>query len=60
MVKGKGQSVADGPLAEKDLEVGYTLVQAENLGQAMELSLGCPLFEAGGCVEVRTVTQIST
>jgi hypothetical protein len=50
------KSVTDGPFAEaKDLIGGYTLVQAKDLAQAADLTSGCPIFEAGGFVEVRPI-----
>jgi hypothetical protein len=47
--------VTDGPYAEKDLVGGYTLINANDLNHATELTVGCPIFDAGGLVEVRTV-----
>lgn len=59
LVKGKEKSVTDGPFAEaKDLVGGYTLVTAKDLGEAAELSKGCPIFEHGGSVEVRPVMKM--
>lgn len=50
------KSVHDGPYAEaKDVVGGYTLIEAADLNQAVELSKGCPIFDLGGCVEVRPV-----
>jgi hypothetical protein len=50
------KAVTDGPFAEaKDLIGGYTLVLAKDLAQAAELTSGCPIFEAGGFVEVRPI-----
>src|SRR5262247_2588679 len=50
----------DGPYAEaKDIVGGYTLIEARDLGQAVELSKGCPILEADGTVEVRPVMKIS-
>ncbi len=56
VVRGTAGAVTDGPFAEvKDVIGGYTLVAAEDLEQATQLSKGCPVFEAGGYVEVRPV-----
>jgi hypothetical protein len=49
------REVTDGPYAEKDLVIGLTLVDAKDLATATELSKGCPIFEQGGCVEVRPI-----
>jgi hypothetical protein len=58
VVKGKQKTITDGPYAEKDLVGGYTLVEAKDLSQAAELSLGCPIFDYGGSVEVRPVAKM--
>jgi hypothetical protein len=59
-VKGKQKTVTDGPFAEtKDVVGGYTLIEARDLDQAVELSKGCPIFEYEGGVEVRPVMKIN-
>jgi hypothetical protein len=50
LVKGKQKTVTDGP---------YTLIEARDLEQAVELSKGCPIFEADGAVEVRPVMKMN-
>jgi hypothetical protein len=57
-VSGKHKTITDGPFAEKDVVGGFTLVQARDLEQAVELSLGCPIFESDGRVEVRPVMKM--
>jgi len=60
LVKGSQKSVIDGPFAEaKDVIGGYSLIEAEDLDQAVELSKGCPIFENEGAVEVRPVMQLN-
>jgi hypothetical protein len=60
VVKGTQKSVTDGPFTEaKDVVGGYTLVEAKDLDEAVELSKGCPIFEADGAVEVRPVMKFS-
>jgi hypothetical protein len=60
LVKGKQKTVTDGPFAEtKDVVGGYTLIEANDLEQAVELSKGCPIFEVDGAVEVRPVMKMS-
>ena len=60
LVTGKQKAVTDGPFAEsKDVVGGYTLIQARDLEQAVELSKGCPILEREGMVEVRPVMQIN-
>jgi len=57
-VQGKQKTVTDGPYAEKDVVGGYTLVEARDIGHAVELSSGCPIFDIGGIVEVRPVMKM--
>ncbi|HXC25598.1 MAG TPA: YciI family protein [Gemmatimonadaceae bacterium] len=60
VVKGTDKVVTDGPYAEtKDIVGGYTVVQAQDLSQATELSKGCPIFDFGGMVEVRPVMKMT-
>ena len=60
LVKGSQKSVIDGPFAEaKDVIGGYTLIEAKDLDQAVELSKGCPILEVEGAVEVRPVMQLN-
>lgn len=61
LVKGKQKTVTDGPFAEaKDIVGGYTLVEARDLDQAVELAKGCPIFAADeGAVEVRPVMKMN-
>lgn len=60
VVKGQQKSVTDGPFAEaKDVVGGFTIVTARDLQQALELSKGCPILEAGGSVEVRPIRKLN-
>jgi hypothetical protein len=48
--------VTDGPYMEiKEAIGGYTLIRAESLEEAAEISKGCPILLAGGNVEVREI-----
>src|SRR5262249_23325010 len=59
VVSGKQKVITDGPYAEaKDIVGGYLLVAAETLVDATELAKGCPIFDAGGTVEVRAVMKM--
>jgi hypothetical protein len=59
LVKGPQKTVTDGPFAEaKDVIGGYTLVEAKDLAQAVELTTGCPILAIGGFVEVRPVMKM--
>ena len=56
VVRGAGQVVTDGPFVEvKDLVLGYIVVEARDLAEAVELSRGCPMLAGGGSVEIRPV-----
>jgi hypothetical protein len=60
LVKGPQKTVTDGPFAEaKDVVGGYTLVEATDLAQAVELTAGCPILAIGGFVEVRPIMKMS-
>jgi hypothetical protein len=60
VVRGSKKAVTDGPFAEaKDVVGGYTLLQARDLDQAVELSKGCPIFDGEGTVEVRPIMQMN-
>jgi hypothetical protein len=60
LVQGRQKTVTDGPFAEaKDVVGGYTLIEAEDLSEAVELSKGCPIFEVEGVVEVRPVMKLN-
>jgi hypothetical protein len=59
VVRGQQRSVIDGPYTEsKDLIGGFTIVEATDIDQAVELSHGCPILEGGGSVEVRPVMKM--
>jgi len=60
VVKGKQKAVTDGPFAEaKDVVGGFSLIQARDLDQAVELSKNCPILDVGGSVEVRQIQVIN-
>jgi hypothetical protein len=59
VVRDRKGSFTDGPYAEtKDIVIGYTVIEAKDLKQAVKLSTGCPLLEDGGLVEVRPVLRL--
>jgi hypothetical protein len=59
VVRGTQKTVTDGPYTEaKDLVGGFSIVEARDIDQAVELSRGCPIFEGGGSVEVRPVMKM--
>ena len=60
VLSGTNKTVTDGPYGEtKDLVGGYLLVTAPNLDGATELARGCPIFEAGGSLEIRELRSMS-
>jgi hypothetical protein len=60
VVRGKTKMVTDGPYAEtKDLLMGFIVIEALDLSQAVELSTGCPMVEGGGSVEIRPVGKLT-
>ena len=60
VVKGTQKAVTDGPFAEaKDVVGGFTLIQARDLEQAVEISKSCPILEVGGSVEVRPIQVLN-
>ena len=61
VVRGKKKLVTDGPFAEaKELVLGFIIVEARDLAQAVELAGDCPMVVGGGSVEVRPVMSLPT
>jgi hypothetical protein len=59
VVTGKQKVVTDGPYTEaKDLVLGFIVIEARDLDQAVEISRACPIVEGGGSVEIRPVMQL--
>jgi hypothetical protein len=56
VVRGSRKVVTDGPYVEaKDMVLGFIVVEARDLAQAVELSRGCPMLAGDGSVEIRPV-----
>jgi hypothetical protein len=56
VVRGSKQVVTDGPYVEaKDMVLGFIVVEARDLAEAVELSRGCPMLSGDGSVEIRPV-----
>jgi len=52
-------AVTNGPYAElKEILAGFTVIKAETLQEAIELTKGCPVFNVGGSVEVRDLIKM--
>jgi hypothetical protein len=59
VVRDRAGSISDGPYAEtKDIVVGFSIIRAENLDEAVALAQTCPIFDQGGMVEVRPIPKI--
>jgi hypothetical protein len=58
LVNGKNKVVTDGPVMDtKEMVGGYLIVNAKDIDEAVEISMGCPIFEENGKVEVRQVQK---
>ena len=58
VIWGSAKKITDGPFVEgKEIVGGYLLVKAKDFDQATELSMGCPIFEHDGIVEVREISE---
>jgi hypothetical protein len=56
VVRGPDKVITDGPYVEaKDMVLGFIVVEARDLAQALQLSKGCPMLMGAGSVEVRPV-----
>ena len=56
VVSGKQQVVTDGPFTEaKDMVLGFIMVEARDMEEAVALSRGCPMLAGSGSVEIRPV-----
>jgi hypothetical protein len=59
VVRGSKKVVTDGPYAEaKDLVLGFIVVAADDMAQAIQLAGDCPMVLGGGAVEVRPVVTL--
>lgn len=59
VVRGRQKAVTDGPYVEtKELVLGFIIIEARDLAEAVELSTRCPIVESGGCVEIRPVMTL--
>ena len=59
VLEGNSRVLTDGPFTEgKEVVGGYSIVNAENLDEAVELTKGCPIFETGGSVEIRKLLSM--
>ena len=58
-VSGSQKVVTDGPFTEaKEMVGGYIVVHANDIDHAVAISLGCPIFEENGHLEVRPIQKM--
>lgn len=58
VVRGPNVVVTDGPYVEaKDMVLGFTIIEARDVAQAVELASDCPMVTGGAVVEIRPVAQ---
>jgi hypothetical protein len=51
--------VTDGPYTEiKESIGGYSIVKVDSYEEAIEIAKGCPIFSAGGNVEIREISTL--
>jgi hypothetical protein len=56
VVRGGKKLVTDGPYVEgKDMVLGFIVVEARDLAQAVDLAASCPMLQGDGSVEIRPV-----
>jgi hypothetical protein len=59
VVRGENPVVTDGPFAEaKDMVLGFIVIEARDMAQAVELAARCPIAQGGGAVEIRPVMSL--
>ena len=60
VVRGSKKVVTDGPYAEaKDLLLGFIVIEARDMAQAVALSTACPMLAGSGSVEIRPVGTLA-
>jgi hypothetical protein len=60
VVRGAQAAVTDGPFVEaKDMVLGFIVVEARDMAQAVELAAGCPIVHGGGSLEIRPVMPLA-
>jgi len=59
VVRDKHGTLTDGPYAEtKDIVIGFSTIEANDLAEAVKLAASCPLVEFGCLIEVRPVLKL--
>ena len=59
VVRDPAGSFSDGPYAEtKDVVMGYSVIAAKDLDEAVALTKGHPIFDEGGVIEIRPILKL--
>jgi hypothetical protein len=59
VVRDKSAHFSDGPYAEtKDIVMGYSVIAAKDLDQAVALTKDHPIFDEGGVIEIRPLLKL--
>ena len=59
VVRDKAGSFSDGPYAEtKDVVMGFSIILARDLDEAVALTKGNPIFDEGGVIEIRPILKV--
>lgn len=59
VVRDKAGSFSDGPYAEtKDVVMGYSVIAAADLDEAVALAKDHPIFDEGGAIEIRPILKV--
>ena len=59
VVRDKAGSFSDGPYAEtKDVLMGFSVIAAADLDEAVALTKGHPIFDEGGVIEIRPILKL--
>lgn len=59
VVRDKAGSFSDGPYAEtKDVVMGFSILRAADLDEAVALVKGHPIFDEGGVIEIRPLLTL--
>ncbi len=59
VVKGSQRAISQGPFVDGgDVTLGYLVVRARDMEDAIELTKGCSIVDAGGSVEIRPVLNL--
>ena len=60
VIRGTGADVVDVEFDESGDSIGgYMIVECRDLQEAVDLSGGCPIFDTGGYVEVRSILKLT-